>query len=462
MLPDDILMEIYFLLVNLNYWRIGTGGWRTLVHVCQRWRNIVFTHPRGLNLQLVYKGIGPMSEMLHVWPVLPVVISRGSSVMYRSSIWGNIAAALKSEHHNRICEIDLSPIPASHWERLAAGMQKPFPHLTSLRIFAEGNTVTPLPDSFLGGSAPLLRQLELGNCPFPGIPTLLLSAHVLVRLSLWNIPHSGYFSPQDLVTALSGMPRLAILGLKFQSPRSRPDPASRPPLSLTRSVLPALAELLFKGVHEYLEDLLAPIEAPLLKKLNITFFMDLDFVVPQLHRLISRTEMFKTCHRASVYPSDRAIQFVIFGANPVSPEITLEIACRDSDWQLSSLAQICNSSLLLLSTLVRLDIVDPVLPSPQSHWKDDIETTQWLELLDPFTAAKDLRLSDQVARHVCRALEELAEVRVLPALRNIFLSLQPLDLVPKFVERFITARQLSGHPVAFYPWGDQGNYKKIF
>ncbi|KAI9454353.1 hypothetical protein F5148DRAFT_1378269 [Russula earlei] len=310
-----------------------------------------------------------------------------------------------------------------------------------------------LPDSFLGGgSAPLLEQLALKNCAFPGIPKFLLSANHLVGFSLRNIPDSGYFSPQALVTALSVMSRLVILRVDFQSPRY---PSSRPRPPLTRTVLPALTDLLFQGVHEYLEDLLAQIEAPLLNTLYITFFMDLDFVVPQLHQLISRTEWFKTCDRAFVCIAHPLVRFSIFRGTNWSPELSLDFSCRELDYQLSSLAQVFNSSLLLLSTLAELDIEDDVLPHSQTHWKGDMDPAQWLELLDPFIAVKVLRLSDQVGPHVCQALEELAEERVtevLPALQKIFLRDRPLKPVPKYIERFVAARRLSGHPVVVYPW----------
>ncbi|KAI9507137.1 hypothetical protein F5148DRAFT_152312 [Russula earlei] len=454
-LPDDVLVEIFHFYVN--DWRTGSNGWHTLVHACRTWRCIVFASPRYLNLQLKYTGKRPISEMLDIWPVLPVVISLTtypSSESYPDRCWGNIAVALESEHHHRICVIDLSVIPASHWERMAAAMQKPFPELTLVRVWLEENTVTPLPDSFLGGSAPLLlRHLSLRNCPFPGMPKLLLSANHLVHLFLRNIPYSGYISPQALVTALSVMSRIETLYVEFRSPRSRPDPESRPPPPPTRSVLSALTDLEFQGAHEYLEDLLAQIEAPLLNKLEITFFMVPNFVVPQLRQFISLAESFKTCDKAFVETSYCAIRIAIFRERDrPSPKLSLNIRCRELDWQLSSLAQVCSSSFPLLSTLVQLDILHVLLPDAPSHRRNGMERTQWLELLHPFTAVKHLRLSDQVAPRVCQALEELSEERrteVLPALQNIFLS----DLsVPKFIERFVAARQLAGHPVAVYPW----------
>ncbi|KAI9453060.1 hypothetical protein F5148DRAFT_1289336 [Russula earlei] len=440
-LPDDVLVDIFYFYAN--NWQIELRtGWHTLVHVCQRWRYVVFASPRRLNLRLVYTGKRPTSEMLDIWPALPVVIR---PTTYSSSICENITTFLDSGHRHRICEIDLPRIPTSHWDIFAAATQKPFPELTSLDIGVKGNTAVSLPDSF---SAPLLRHLSLHNYSFPGVPKLLLSANHLIVLSLWNIPDSEYISSQALGTALSVMSRLETLRVQF---RSFQYPASRYPPPLTCSLLPSLTNLMFDGVHEYLEDLLAQIEAPLLNHLKITFFMDVNFVVPQLHQLTSYAESFKKCHTASVYAYDDAIEFGLFREAFYSPDLSMKIKCRELDRQLSSLAQVCNSSLSLLSTLGQLRITDCSSP-----WESNRETTQWLDFLDPFTSVTDLILDYGVVAEVCRALEEHAEERVtgvLPALQRIFLSgFQPSESDPEFIEGFVAARKLSGHPVALYPW----------
>ncbi|KAI9452832.1 hypothetical protein F5148DRAFT_495989 [Russula earlei] len=195
-----------------------------------------------------------------------------------------------------------------------------------------------------------------------------------------------------------------------------------------------------------LEDLLAQIEAPLLNKLKIGFFLDPHFVVPQLHQLINYAESFKKCHRAFVYTSGYDIRFTAFGGElerSLVPELSLAI----SDPHLPSLAQVCNSSLSLLSTLVRLDFLG------DSTQTSGIETTQWLELLDPFTSVTDLRLDNE---HVGRVLQKLAEERVkqvLPALQKISL-IDLTEPVPKYMQGFVAARQLFGHPVAVCPWDD--------
>ncbi|KAI9507538.1 hypothetical protein F5148DRAFT_103993 [Russula earlei] len=459
-LPDDVLVEIFDFYVNDRNAR--TNEWYTLVRVCQRWRRVVLASPHRLNLRLLYTGKRPLSDMLDTWPLLPVVVRpRLGESLVPGPNWNNIAALIGSEHRDRICEIDLYCIPDSRpWKTFTAVMQKPFPKLTRLRISVDIRVFALPTYPFLSGcSAPCLRELSLGNCPFPAMDRLLWSANDLVVLDLWRIPLSGYISPEALVTALSVMTRLETLRLEFQSPRSRPNPASRSAPPLTRSVLPALANCIFRGAHEYLEDLVARIETPLLNHLDIDFSVDIHFDVPQLRRLVSHAERFKTFDRAVVSISDDAIQVTILPQTEAVNRrrgLVLGIMCGQSDRQLSSLAQICRSSLPLVSTLEQLDIQEGTLLS-QAHWKGVIQSSEWLELLGPFIAVKDLYLSDGVTRHVCRALQELARERateMLPALRNLFLEClsQAWEPLVNAIGPFVSARRHSGHPVAIHNW----------
>ena len=172
MLPDVALLEIFDFYVDEE--RIE--AWHTLVHVCRKWRNVVFGSPRRLNLRLYCTARTPVRETLDVWPLLPIVIW-----VYGHETWGvdNIIAAL--EHNDRICELDLFDIPSSQLEKVLAAMQQPFPALTRLRLQSRDETAPVVPASFLGGSAPRLQTLILDRIPFPGLPKLLLSATHLVR-----------------------------------------------------------------------------------------------------------------------------------------------------------------------------------------------------------------------------------------------------------------------------------------
>jgi hypothetical protein len=48
--------------------------WHTLVHVCQRWRQIVFASPRRLNLQILCTHGTPVRKNLGIWPAFPIAI----------------------------------------------------------------------------------------------------------------------------------------------------------------------------------------------------------------------------------------------------------------------------------------------------------------------------------------------------------------------------------------------------
>jgi len=460
-LPDDVLVEIFNSFVNVYNQRryIRRNTWHALVRVCRRWRYLVFASPRSLNLRLNYSGHGPMSEIPDTWLIFPVVlVSSLVGHLNSGQRWDNMASALESEHHNRISEIHIFDITESRWERFAAAMQKPFPELTSLRVwldFGDRDLLSVLPDSFLGRSVPRLRELRLRSIPFPSITTLLLSAKSLVTLSLWNIPDSGYISPDAMATAFTAMTTLETLRLSFRSPRSRPNPASRPLHLPTRFVLPALTELEFNGVYEYLEGLLARIDVPALYKLIIIFFMDLDFDLPHLHRLIGHAEEFKALDQATVLILNRSIQLSIYPKTGVVDHhslLNLQIICEELDQQISSLAQVCRSSFPLISALEKLEIREHHEVT-SSHWKVDMENARWLELLKPFAALKDLYLTDEIARRVCGALQKLSGERaneVLPALRNLFVDgCRSFKHIEEAITPLVTARrQLSGHPVA--------------
>jgi hypothetical protein len=142
-----------------------------------------------------------------------------------------------------------------------------------------------LPQSFLGAicaKAPRLRYVDLEGIPFPAVWKLLSSAHNLVSLKLWDIPHSGYISPEEMATCLSAMTNLHTFHLGFSSPRSRPNRANRRLPPLKRVNLPALTLLTFKGISAYLEDFVSWINAPVLHDIDISFFNQLTFDIPQL------------------------------------------------------------------------------------------------------------------------------------------------------------------------------------
>ena len=363
----------------------------------------------------------------------------------------NIIAAL--EQSNRVFQVILVGLVGWQLEEVLAPMQVSFPEMTDLQLWSDDKTPPVIPDSFLDGSAPRLQYFDLDGIPFPGLPNLLLSATRLVYLHLSNIPHSGYISPEAMVALISVLSSLEAITLEFQSPQSRPDWETRRPPPLKRSILPALDEFRFKGVTEYLEDLVTLIDVPQLDHMRITFFNQIDFNTPRLAQFIDRSPKLRK-RDAFVEFDD---MFAGVGLPAGSRTLKIAISCREPDWQLSSIAQVCNSSLHPLSTVERLYIEHQYA---QLVWKNDsIENTLWLELLLPFTAVKNLYLSKEFAPGIAAALQELVGNRiteVLPSLQSIFVEgLEPSGLFQENIGQFVAARQLSGHPIAISVW-DRG------
>ena len=450
-LPDIALLEIFECYVNQareeedeeeEGW-LKIQAWHTLVHVCRQWRTVVLGSPRRLDLRLFCTDKTPVKEMLAVWPPLPIVIGQYGPPTQTD----NIVVAFG--HSDRVCQVGLLNMTNSELEEVLAAMQQPFPALTYLIIWLsdwedellEDQMVAP--DSFLGGSAPRLQCLHLQHFPFPGLPKLLLSATGLVSLHIWKLPHSGYISPKAMVCCLFTLTRLEEFTIGFKSPLSRPVRGTRRSHPPTRSALPSLTYFRFEGVSEYFEDLVIQIDAPLLDSLYIRFFHELIFDTPQLAQFVARTPNIQP-------PVETRIAFYDHYVEVTSPRsfprnFVLGIRCRQSDWQLSSLTQLCSSSFpeAFISTVEHLYIVDL-----HPCWQDDIEDSQWLEVLHPFTAVKYLFLSKEFASHIAPALQEFAG-EVLPSLQNIFLKdFRPSVPVQGAIGKFVAARQLASNPIA--------------
>ena len=460
-LPDEVLLVIFDHYVTKGDEDGKFAEWHTLVHVCQKWRYIVFWSPLRLNLRILCSAGTSVKEKLAPWPPLPIIIEQYDPSTSKCGE-DNIIEALG--HNDRVCKIALA-ISGSLFERVFAATQTTFVGLKDLYLDAIDDWAPDVPDSFLGGSAPHLRYWSTSiPFPFPILRKLLLSAPNLAILSLRDIPYFAYFSPEALVTCLSAFTRLEALCIEFKSPRSRPplEGRRRRPRP-TRSILPALTVLRFVGVSEYLEDLVTRIDAPQLNELDITFFYQLIFNTPQLVQLISRTPNLKAYDEARVIFSDSRAAIALPGRD--NPGLKLGISCSRSDWQLSSLAQLCTSSFpqALISMVEHLHILEDVSMRP--HWQDDLETDQWLELFHPFRAVKNLYLSREFAPRIAPALQELVGERVtevLPNLQSIFFEdLQEPESVPEAMQQFIAARQLSDRPIAISHWTRQNRWSTI-
>ena len=458
-LPDDVLLEIFDLsqresIDHVTSRRPGSN-WLKLVHVCRRWRQIVLASPRRLELILFCTFGTSVRKNLGFLPAFPIIVDylTSSEPDLRSPAPNHeddIIAAL--EHPDRVRSIKLA-LTSSLLEVVAPVMLQPFLALTTLWLASKDHNAPVLPNVFLGGIAPHLRQIFLEGISFPALPTLLLSANNLVDFQLKGIPQSAYISPEVMVTSLAPLNRLESIDIWFKAPISRHQLRHSP--SLTRHVLLSLVTFNFRGSSEYLEHLLAQIDTPRLRVIDITYFHRLDFQIPQLSQFIRRTEHLELAQsrhsHGRIRISSLAVELDFQEYGYHGSHLTLRISCKWLDWQVLHLAQILGQLPAMLSNVNHLSIDENDLQH-ESGWNDSMDDANWLELLHQFTAMTNLHGSKQLAGHIALALDSVSgesTTDVLPALASLSLEDQPV----KSVERFLAVRQNSGHPVTFVGQG---------
>jgi hypothetical protein len=264
-----------------------------------------------------------------------------------------------------------------------------------------------------------------------------------------------------MVAGISGQTWLESLSFSSQSPHFFADRLIRFPPPHTRTLLPALTNLRFRGVPEYMEDFVAQIDTPLLESMMVTLFRQQEVLeVSQLAKFVCRAENLSLLDQAEVTFRDGCITLNLSQElQRIDPKsLMLNLSCSERALRLSYFAQFCASCLPSLSSFECLLIRVPTC----YKWEDVIDDPdpQWLELLRPFNTVKDLRLSKYVAPRIAQALRRLSVARVsevLPALETVFIAgLEPFGPVEEAISEFADARQLASHPVSICDLEEQG------
>ena len=450
-LPDDVHLYVFDIYLAESS---EVEAWHTLIHVCRRWRILVFGSPRRLNLRIACTNETPVREMLDVWPALPIVISNSPTCI------DNTKAAL--EHRDRVCQIDLLGLLTWDLEDIFEALEEPFPALTVLKLHSTDATdpIFPLSDQYLGGTTHL-RSLSLTCIPIPELPNLLLSSADLVDLRLMEIPLSIFVPPDEMVAALSALTRLQVFHLEPEFDESHPSWENRRLPQPRRTVLPSLIELRFEGAVDYLDDFMARIDAPLLDHLDIVFYgfdSIILFDTSQVLRFISHVPKFQAFDEAHIGIQPEGFKFWIefLSTRASSGVLNLEILCVEPEKQFPCLAQFCRSPFFPLPTLESLYMVGGTYLRKLE--RDGMENARWREFLRPFTSVKNLYLSKNYVRCIATALEELGVKRateVLPALENVVM--ENVQLHGSVSQDLRILRQLSGHPIVISGWERTGH-----
>ena len=332
---------------------------------------------------------------------------------------------------------------------------KPFPALTHLiiRISVENEIASPIPDDFLGGSAPCLQIIHLDNVAFPALQTLLLSASHLVELQLHLIRidvDGNTVLPVAMAMCLAQLPRLKILVLQFSLRFPPSVPILPSPVMVTRILLPALTDFEFTGTSKYLEDFVAQIDCPQLDQIKISYQTGpTEFQVTQLIQFFSRSiSPFSLPFGHAKFCLDA--RSVVIDLYPPTNCTSLDsrhpataiISCNPvvDTWYFSPMLDELLS--VLLSTVVDLKFVER---SWINYSIGDEYNPDWLHFLCQPSALQAIYASPALAGKIGRAFKSV-KGEVIAA------TLQSLDLIclegqASYLEEFVAVRQVSGRPV---------------
>jgi hypothetical protein len=479
-LPDDIFLEIFAFYLSSYYNSFNRRGyywlppehtiaWQRLVHVCQRWRDIIYGSPRYLDLHLHCSFETPFRKSYGRWPEFPLTLDYDILNDYGPNA-DDVVAAL--EHPDRVHRAILRVCSDSGVVGdMLEVMQAPFPALTHLDFTGpeprdEVYDDFLLPDDFLGGSAPRLQHLRFDEISFPTLPKLLLSARSLVFLELGrtNPPtRLGYISPEAMVGGLAGLTKLRTLRITTEFPENPPcsdeQLERRSPDLPIHALLPALNNLKFRGSSWYLEGLVAQIDAPHVKVIQIEYISP-EIEAGQLSQFIGRTTTFKFAQfrRAHLSPYFPGKEVCLELDRPQGEchqllfLLTVSPSDIESDHLVSCMTSVLRQLVALLSDVGQLAVKDR-----EQEEESYLGNTQWLPLLHLFPAVEALQVTGWLAGYIADELQDVAEERVtevLPALHSLWLGGGD-ELAGS---RFLSLRQLSGRPVTVRDMQDEFDF----
>ena len=437
MLSDKVLLNIF-----RYYLDAFPRFWPTLIHICRKWRHIVFTSQQALNIRLFCSSGTPVSKALHCWPGLPIVMEYGGSLGLDYPTLEdeyNIIAALKQS--NRVSSISLTVTTSLQYMLYA--VKRPLLELEDLTLLSQDNMLRTLPSTFLWG--PHLRRLHLTSIDIPSLLQLLYSSRNLEDLHLHNALDPHYFPIEELADALSGLAQLQSLSLYFISTtRYHLTQDLTPLLRDQLIVLPALTHLNLRGTASQLEPLVDRIDGPRLGDIQVTLIDGSILNPSKLGEFIDRIEIRNSLRQARILSSERAISISL-----TQPGVPTCFDLRSVDESISNQLYAMSKHILPSFSALLPNVEDLRISATQVSRSFNDE--QWLDVLYLFPCVKWLHLDLNSTKivHALQGIHWRTKTTVLPTLYKLYLP-QPRSRHAPLSEAlgsFITSRWRSGCPI---------------
>jgi hypothetical protein len=376
------------------------------VHICRKWRHIVFVSHRALRLRLFCTYGTPVLKALDCWPALPIAVEYFAFSLFNPHTpWDeeNILNALKQS--NRVISIRLT-LTNSLLKKLSS-IEGQFSELEELVLHVRSQSFgqLTLPNTFRLGTR--LRRLHSTGVVFSAPLRLLSSSKDLVDIQLHEIS-DRYVLPQALADALSGMAHLRSLSLSVLSTtnHTRVPPPSEKHI-VNRVIISSLSILKYRGTSGYLDSLLAGLDAlldvPYLAKIEITFFDETQFYVSNLVKVINRTEIWNLHDlKADILFSEDTVSI---STELVPTCLKFQVLCGPLEQQMLSIVRLC---LQFPAFCLRVeDLRIGATPLSTSQHNAPLIPGNWAPLISLFRAAKCVHLAGDIATEIVRNVQRL-------------------------------------------------------
>lgn len=446
-LPDELLVEIFDFYRDrqdnehrYQRWSIKLE-WFKLIHVCKRWRSVMFASSSRLDLCIVLipeRGFskGHMKTVMsRRFAPLPIYINYKMDYYHSVTTkdMGRIRAALKRP--DRIRGITLIGSTTDLGQLFRATN---CPALESLELRDNRGTLK-IPATFLQETELKLRTLKLHDVSLPSISRLLSSASTLAFLSLViNAKLDPLPEMSLLLSHLQGLPCLLCLDLEIKKVNMDNFIDNQVPITEPKDKfrLPKLTSFHYRGHSSYFNNLVAGFESssPSPWEVDICLYDEIPLPIPQLAQFIDIGEHY---HTVKLVLDRKYFLFTILGLSQ-SPHFKFR-----TTYFPTSIMQMNSAFFKKLSTIQELVVV-------ANYELKDIAL--WLRFLLQFPSIKALRLNSQNRFLVACALRALAAALGQdngPSNLGVCPSLKEIELC---TDSYLTAEERATQLAAFEPF----------
>lgn len=372
-LPDDILYEIFYLVVAgssrgepdgglNNSIRSGSGSIHGVVisHVCGYWRSLALASPQLWTFIYVvaYTKADLLAECLARAGTAPLTIRLQSDNSYtRPSLLAH--AYTLSSYADRFVEFEASTFEGDDMCSMLSALTFPANRLHALHLRSHQWVSPAKRPSIFADSMPSLRDALVVGVPTPW--------SYYSRLTSLILSHQSAPSMAELVLALQNCPDLQVLVLKLHGSMSPTDLFQRPPtIALCR-----LRKLCLNWAQEQdgLLHILACLSFPSTAVMQLIFQdqRDISFVLQQSESLRAMAANIRTAEIWLQHDADTRV-VVYFRSEDASQVVKWQFSTRSADEAVAGLKRIGLPALPYLS-LENLDLrMYGVKPLDESVW----------------------------------------------------------------------------------------------